>query len=206
MKQFSFILLVLILLSCGKKVTVKGRVYNPIDNKGIEGVDVQLSRSKVGFFSYDGAGSKVIENTTTDQDGNYLIDYRHNNRSFRLFFSVDEEKYINTEPVQYNISQQNNTIDLPLVPLSFLKLKINNVNCEGEGDEMQFRRIFMGEPVANWSSKRENCYFYESPEYFDVPMGWVTYEWKGIKSGQSFYYKDSIYLDKEEKGIFEILY
>ena len=202
---FIIILLAGFLFSCGKKVTVKGRVYNLIDNEGIEGVDVQLSRSKVGFFAYDGAGSKAIENTTTDQDGNYLISYRHNNRSFRLFFSVDEEQYINTEPVQYNISQQNNTIDVPLVSLSFLKLKISNVNCEDSDDEIFYQRHWLSGNESSNGVSQFGCFDYEG-EFFKVPMGAYKYTWDVTRNGVTESFEEEFYIDKGEEKVFEILY
>ena len=211
MKQFSFILLVLILLSCGKKVTVKGRVYNPIDNEGIEGIDVQLSRSKVGFFSYDGTGSQAIENTTTNQDGNYLINYRHNNRSFRLFFSVDEELYINAEPVQYNISQQNNTIDVPLVPVSYIKYHIENINCFDENDKVEIfscNEFLQQQCELAWGGQvgYNGCFESTTDNYAKSPSGKMYYHWIVTKNNTVTHHYDTLFLEPFQEHYFEILY
>ncbi|MEX1190746.1 MAG: hypothetical protein WEA99_02150, partial [Brumimicrobium sp.] len=102
--------------------------------------------------------------------------------------------------------KKNQNITFEFAPCAQLKLKIENVNCQGPNDEMQFRRLFLGQPAVNWSSKREGCYSFDSPSYFDVPMGWVTYEWKGIKGGNDFYFTDSIYLDENQNGLIELNY
>ena len=64
MKYLTLIFILLLLVSCGKKRTVHGRIYNPVNNKGIAGVNVYLMKEKI-CLGY-GCDDKVIESTTTE--------------------------------------------------------------------------------------------------------------------------------------------
>ena len=65
MKNFLLLYFLFLLLSaCGKKTTVKGRVYNPVTGEGIK---VIVIKPKISL-GYDGAGSKTVFETMTDEN------------------------------------------------------------------------------------------------------------------------------------------
>lgn len=217
MKQLIFItLLILLSISCGKKVTVKGRAYNALTNEGISDVSVNISREKANLtFSYDGAGSKSIDSDITDSDGKYSIDYRHKSRSYQMFFSYDEDRYIALNSQQYNLSQENKTIDFPLVPIGYLKQKVENVSCFDENDLLsivkshEIHKNDYGNEII-W----EGCVDWEysgsldgSPQgYVFVMMGWHYAKGFVIKNGVQTEIKDSIYVGEQEFVTWHIKY
>jgi hypothetical protein len=70
--KFLMALLVLSLLTtCGKvnRVTLKGRVLNPVTGEGIEGIKVVLKKSTSGFP----AGEKTVSSTYSASDGSFEL-------------------------------------------------------------------------------------------------------------------------------------
>ena len=53
------------------------------------------------------------------------------------------------------------------------KYNFENVNCISQNDSMRFQRFNNYADPIGWSSYREGCYQYESPNYFGVNSGWL---------------------------------
>ena len=68
------------MLSCGKDHTITGRVFNPVNDEGIANIKIIVSKEKINPipFSWDGAGAATEATTTTDANGNYLLNFHKN--------------------------------------------------------------------------------------------------------------------------------
>jgi hypothetical protein len=71
---------------------------------------------------------------------------------------------------------------------------------------MRFQRFNNYADPIGWSSYREGCYQYESPNYFGVNSGWLFNRCEIIRDGVVSYQLDSVYLDAGEYATFDIDY
>jgi hypothetical protein len=211
-----------LLLSCTKEgsvVSVEGRVYNPLTNEGVEGIEVKLIRSKAGGApGAQSAGYTAEDATVSDANGLYQL---KGTLGRSLEFYVKSSDYfaigignnnISGEPSEFSTiglkSGKHNKVDFWVVPYGQLRMKITNVDCQGEEDEMQYRfkRPFK-DWVNYWSNIAYGCFSYNDPNTFiKVPMGWNSFEWRVTKNGITNYFVDSIYVTENGENIFEINY
>jgi hypothetical protein len=201
--------LVLLLFSCGKQVTVKGRIYNPVTNLGIKDVEVIIGREKIGVpFSTDGTGGKILEQTTSDAEGNYSAQFRQKrSRAYYLGFKFDHEKYFNITSENQDVSDGGKTIDLPLVPASYIKFHIKNENCFDSNDKIFITLLddFGQYSISNgWGY--DGCSEYTDDKFNRIISGNLYFHWVVTKNNVSNHYYDTIYLVSFENKYYEILY
>lgn len=197
-----------LVVSCKKKVTITGRVYNPVTNEGISGVKVTLSKQKTGVpGSVDGSGAKIIASGLTDANGNYsFIEKLNKNKGYGIGFSYDGNLYyqIEGEYKSINAGEDNLIINWPLIPKGYVKGKIDNVNCFDSNDELKILRSYAHIPnlYGFENSIYSGCFHYEftgsidgSPQgYAYCPMGWHYATGTVTKNGITTPFKDSIYI------------
>ena len=193
------------LLGCtkvGKNMTIKGRAVNPITGEGIPGARVFLSRSKLDI----GSATKIVKETTTDENGSFEISklslshcYLHCDPSVAGdYYQIGWEKKKDVPLFDaFTISvKKGKTMhaDYYAVPYGNLILNINNVNCSGTGDVMNFHKKWVGfTDFENfYSSSREGCYSYTSPYPFQIPIGTYVYETKIVRSGITSFVYDTV--------------
>jgi hypothetical protein len=193
----------IVLLSCctkfGKNMTVKGEVLNPITGEGYSGVTVEMIQSEQSL-SFNG-GYKGVTHTLTDENGNFSISAT---RLAPVWVQVQAEDYKLGWDYkgQYSFMLKVNkgktmNLDYHIVPYGGIKLKINNINCEGGGDTMYFRKkwAIKSNDFDYWSSPRIGCYSYDG-EPFKLPMGEYIYETKVTRSGVVSYVYDTVFVPK----------
>nr|WP_299204432.1 hypothetical protein [uncultured Brumimicrobium sp.] len=206
MRYLFIILSCFIWVSCKKETSVIVTTINKVTGQPIAGVTI-FATEDLSWDPINKAKGAFFEGIT-DQNGKLVINFKmRNNGKYQLIQQIDGDGscWHNTKAIFLEYEKNQNVL-FEFAPCAQLKLKIDNVNCQGPGDKMQFRRLLLGTPFGTWSTEREGCYFFESPGYFDVPMGWIVYEWKGIQGGIEFYYIDSIYLNESENGSIELNY
>jgi hypothetical protein len=157
------------------------------------------------------------ENTTvyegyTDSEGKLFINFKYRrNAKYFIFISLPES-YCYLHSLSYPINKEKtNDIHFRLAPCAQLKLKIENVNCEGAGDnfklfhegsEVGFNNFADGDPIK----EGDGCYSYEGSSFSNVPMGRRFYRWEVTRSGTTEIFHDTIYLEEGEQRVYEILY
>ncbi|PKR79885.1 hypothetical protein CW751_12430, partial [Brumimicrobium salinarum] len=169
-KLLLFILATIILIGCNKKVTLKGRVLNPVTNQGIEGFTIAVSADT---WELPG-GAKPVGETTSDTNGDFVLEFKKSGYDF----SVYKEGYYNIGwyqngeilPGQLPVKDKGKTMhaDFYAVPYGELKLDINNVNCQGVTDTIWFRNKWLGYTgfESSYSTPRTGCYSYTSASPF----------------------------------------
>ena len=138
-KTPSLILVLLLDASCGKKTTVKGRVYNPVTGEGIPEIEVLVTKDKFSL-GYDGNGVKKIYSTKTDQNGEFVIEDRfRKSKTYKLYYIIDLEKYYMIQGEAENIGADSDGMQLeyPLIPAAYIKLSFLNVNCFDGNDHFE---------------------------------------------------------------------
>jgi hypothetical protein len=199
MKKLLILIVLIGVLSCKKKVTISGRVYNPITDQGIAGVKIDLRRDKYGLpGSVDGSGSKFIASTTTDEDGNYFFEERlSKNRPNRMSFNYDVDLFYNIETSQkiLNTDEINQVIDFKLINTGKLAEDITNINCYDANDllSIKYTQLNIQNYYENKYLNYKGCFFHDG-NFNSVPMGWYKYEGTVTKNGLTTPIKDSIYV------------
>src|SRR5690554_2189529 len=153
-KLILFFLASIVLISCNKKVTLKGRVLNPVTNQGIEGFTIAVSADT---WELPG-GAKPVGQTTSGADGSFVLKFKKSGYDF----SVYKEGYYNIGwyqngeilPGQLSVKDKgkNMKADFYAVPYGKLHWHIKNVNCEGITDSLWFKKKYeYGDDfIAGW--------------------------------------------------------
>jgi len=194
MKYITFIFSILLMVSCGKQRVVKGRVYNPVTGNGISGIEVQVRKGK-SCISYDGCGSKLLESTTTDANGNYSMQYRDKDDQYLLFkHNIDDFYRINSNIPGISGNQE---YDLLLVTKGYEQYSIINTSCFDINDKLtiteRYHKSIPSLILLNGDAVYSGCMNQTYPNTL-VPMGW--YVWKGsvTKNNITTPFSDSIYV------------
>ena len=213
MKKLVFLVLLCIILSaCGKDTTVSGRVYDPNTNQGIANIKVIVSKEKINPipFSWDGAGATTEATTTTDANGNYLLNFHKNkNRTYYLYFLNDDDLFykIESEMKFLETNEVNQIIDYKLVPSAFIKKKIKNINCFDENDKIEiYASDDFGEIPSNIPYTLIGCVDQTSATFGKTISGKIYYHWIVTKNNLTTHHYDTITLMPNEERYYEILY
>jgi hypothetical protein len=204
MRYLIITLMFMAFFSCKKKTMIKVHVENVATGEPY--VD-QLIYIRENPQNVNQENSTVYEGYT-DSEGKLFIDlkYRRNAKYF-IFVSLPES-YCYLHSLSYPINKEKtNDIHFRLAPCAQLKLKIENVNCEGAGDEMV---LYQGNQIGSFDFNQpwehDGCAFWESNGYSNVPMGEQYYRWEVTRSGTTEIFHDTIYLEEGEQRVYEILY
>lgn len=215
-KIVTYSLLLLVLLSCKKEYSIKVKVYNPVTQEPYANVHVSIQEqysNPVGGYN-NPTKYKILYEGFTNNNGELLITERfHKDRSYSISCErpdgIEGTCYFN-HPGGYAIfkdGKSDKEINFELVPCASLKLKINNVNCQGSSDKMV---LFQGNEVGNFDMtepwQHDGCVNWESNGYSIVPMGEQYYRWEVTKNNVTETYYDTIDLAAGEQRVYEINY
>ncbi|MCO5269849.1 MAG: carboxypeptidase-like regulatory domain-containing protein [Brumimicrobium sp.] len=202
------IILLLSLFSCtkfGKNVTVKGRVLNPITGEGISGVQIILKRSTLGGApGFQSGGSKIIKETTTDENGYYELNKLTLSGSVLMSAHIGDRHPIGWWKGGSYSSFQNLPIDLGktthadfhAVPYGKLRYTIKNVSCFDQYDSLLLYTNYQLSNVSEYQNSRTylGCFEYVGTVYTKFPMGWYYFSGNVIKNNITTSFKDSIFI------------
>ena len=215
MRFISVLLFTTILFSCTKFArtdTAKGRVLNPITGEGIPDVEMKLLKTTSGIPGEN----KAVKSTTTDANGSYEIS-KTGLKSYSLSCNLSTDYYPigwyvdgeikNTNTGNYSLKKGKTLhADFYAVPYGNIILDIQNVNCQGANDSMQFTRTYQFETSDNgYSSYRIGCYSYLS-QPFKVPIGYHYYKTKITRSGITTFVYDTIFVSETGTATIHIDY
>ena len=207
---FFIIVLGVTFMSCNRKTTLKGRVLNPVTNQGIEGFTIAVSKDT---WELPG-GAKTVGETTSDANGDFVLKFKKSGYDF----SVYKEGYYNIGwyqngeilPGQLSVKDKgkNMKADFYAVPYGSSKANINNVNCQGVADTAYFKLKYILSPSLYdyWSPPKVGCYSHSDNNAATRPIGeyiWIT---KVIRSGNTTYQYDTVFVSESGTSIFNINY
>lgn len=197
----------LFLISCNKEtVYFHVKIINPATGEGYANHKFYIKSSRTGM---NGENVKTRYSGTTNDNGEAIVRLKVNKDTWFLTCeAVPNTCYINNPKQHYsNRSDKNPEFIFEIAPCAQLKLKIQNVNCEGPSDLLNFKNKYSyTQWESGWSTDRFGCYTWESPEYFNVPAGWRIYHWRVIRPSETVIYEDSIFLNAGQDHMFEMLY
>src|SRR5690554_1603352 len=204
MKYLIFIIVLFSFMSCKKKTMIKVHVENVAT--GAPYIN-QLIYIREDSQWADKPNSTVYEGYT-DNNGMLFIEFKYRKDAKYSIFINLPDNYCYIHSLSYPINQEKtNDIHFRLDACAQLKLKIDNVNCQGAGDEMV---LFQGNQVGNFDFNQpwehDGCAFWVSNGYSNVPMGEQYYRWEVTRSGNTETFYDTIYLQEGEQKLYEINY
>ena len=215
MKYIPFILFILLISSCGKKNQIKVTAKNAATGEGYADLGFRIREIKP-YTTPTGEVQEVVYEGTLNQNGEAIVDIRLKNRSYVITTIVAPETenvcYVNNTSYNFHRDDDNLKFDFLFAPCAYLKLKIENVNCEGPDDN--FKLFYEGRQVGGQGSgivgaqmrDEDGCYFHEASSFSDVPMGERYYRWEVTRNGVTEEFHDTIYLEEGEQKVYEILY
>lgn len=198
MKIIVFLLLALFFVSCEKETTMHITAKNLVTGQVYPNLKYYVVEYKSGTF--EGKYHTILEGTLNGNGEVFLTEKLKKNRLYVVRVEGPENVcYQTPEEVSYTYSiseGENPTFDFRFAECAYLKLNINNINCMGTTDTMNFRSQYSYmNPDGSWSTDRIGCYNYLSPSYFNVPEGWRVYELRIKRNGFVSFKKDSIFLN-----------
>lgn len=211
MKQFLFILAVLILTSCNKNKTgsfvVDGQVKNYTTGSGEANVQIQVFEVSASGVN---SGSVLIETAYSKADGSYSIEFQRN--LVEEYDFVFSKSNFFTQTIVKNFdalsTQNENLINLSLKPAGWIQFQIKN-NAPGvAGDQL---KIYKEEDEEFCSDCCPYGYYYFDGANVDetwtcgsiADTYFVFHYWDLLGS---FYKKDSVQLIQGDTIIYPINY
>jgi hypothetical protein len=207
MKHLIYIAIIfLFATSCKKKTAVVIQAQDiTSDGAAYAGQKYAVAETWTPFYE---TKSKIVAEGFLDANGKASFNLKMNrNRRYILGVSEPDNICYGGLVQHYLEHEKNNTVNFEYAECAYIKLKIDNVNCQGQGDEMV---LFQGNQVGNFDFnqpwKHDGCAFWESNGYSTVPMGEQYYRWEVTRSGNTSTYYDTIYLQEGEQMMYEINY
>lgn len=201
--------LIVLLFSCAKERTIKVSAINPATDVGYADLRITIYASKTGA---NGEKLTKVYEGYLNENGEVYATFKVKKGRYYVIKCQSPPNvnvcYTNNTTYTYDIHDPNNKeFIFEIAPCAQLKLNIQNVNCEGPNDLLNFKNKYnYTEWGSGWSTDRLGCYTYESPEYFEVPAGWRIYQWRVIRPSGTIIYTDSIYLNAGQNHTFEMFY
>ena len=210
-KLILFIIAIIVLISCSRKVTLKGRVLNPVTNQGIEGFTIAVSADT---WELPG-GAKLVGETTSDANGDFVLEFKKSG----YYFSVYKEGYYsigwyqNGEilPGQLSVGNgKNMKADFYAVPYGKLMGHIKNVNCESQNDTMWFKMKYeYGDdflPGWSFATPRIGCVDFSTNNPDKKEMGNHIVMIKIKKPSGTIIRYDTVFVNKDGITYYELFY
>src|SRR5690554_4116782 len=175
-------------VSCKKEtsVVIQAKDYNTGDGTAYAGQEYAVSESWTPFQE---TKSKIVATGFLDDNGKASFNLKmKNNRKYVLGVSEPDNICYGGLMQHYLDHEKNNTVTFEYAECVYIKIKIDNVNCQGPGNEMV---LFQGNQVGNFDFNQpwehDGCAFWESNGYSTVPMGEQYYRLASHPSTSNLY-------------------
>src|SRR5690554_1739113 len=203
MKYLIFIITAVLLFSCSKERVIKVKTINKVTGAPMPHVTIYIIEQYT-----NNKPNKTVFDGETDSNGDLIIDLKFkNNGKYIIYQAQVENSCWHNEKSVFLEYKENNNVTFEFAPCAQLKLKIDNVNCQGIGDKfVLYRKNQIGSIDGNFAWEHDGCAFWETNGYSNVPMGKKYYRWEVTRSGNTTTYYDTIYLQEGEQKLYEINY
>jgi hypothetical protein len=205
--------LIVLLFSCAKERTIKVSAINPATDAGYADLRITIYASKTGA---DGEELTQVYEGYLDDNGEDYATFKVKKGRYYVIKCQSPTNvnvcYTNNTTYTYDIHDPNNKeFIFEIAPCAQLKLKIQNVNCEGPNDH--FKLFYNGRQVGGQDGligavvkDEQGCYTFEQAHWSDVPMGKRYYKWEVTRSTGTTVTYDTIALNQGEQKVYNINY
>ncbi len=207
MKIVMIACMLFLVISCGKHNTIKVTAKNAATGEGFADLGFRIYRIRP-YTTPTGQIQDLVYEGNFNNNGEAVVDLRiRKNRTYKITtISPGPMCYINNTSYTFGSNHSNFKFDFLFAPCAYLKLKIENVNCEG-GDLMV---LYQGNQIGSFNFNQpwehNGCAYWESNGYSDIPMGEQYYRWEVTRNGVTQEFHDTIYLEAGEYKFYEINY
>ena len=204
-KLFLILIIGVLFISCKKERTFHITAKNAATGAPYPGLYYEVVCEWKGPFENK---YKTVGSGQLDANGEvYFTKRLDKNSSYSITVEEPDNTCYNKDVYLYPGGETNFEAAFEFAECAYLKLNINNVNCQGAEDTMRFRTRYSYSDWEGWSGARIGCYSYQTPYPFEVPSGWRIYEWEVNRNGVISTYVDSIYLNEGiDNGFFQMNY
>lgn len=200
-----YLLALLLLVSCNKERNIHVKAVNPVTNEPYSDLRVVITSSKTGL---NGEVVKTVYDGNLNSDGEAMINLKiKKNRSYAIRCEQPPNNCY-TKELQYYYTvhdEENPSFLFEYAECGYLKLKIDNINCDGPDDKIFFNRTWLEKNSYGNGVTKEGCFSFEG-DFFELPEGQYLYEWEVTRNGNTTYYDSIFFINKGEEYVFEINY
>ena len=206
--KYQAIILLLLLVSCKKEITVRVQVKDKVTANGIPNSHVRIIEK-----TNKSTGASTIYNEFfdgyTDSNGELVITkYFNTNYSYQMYASTQSSSNCYTNEISkslFTVAYENEEVVFEYAECAKLKLSIHNVNCLNSMDSIFYKRFWVSGNTNPIGVSQLGCFQYDG-NYFNVPYGEYRYEWDVTKNGNTIHYDTTFYLDIGDSAIVTMNY
>ncbi len=206
MRTILFLVLTLVMASCGKKRTIHITATNGATGVRYAGLQYFVVSStttgggekykteKSGFLNENGEATEVVREKQF--------------RTYAVHVVEPENSCYNKEITMYfgGANDKKGHFDFVFAECAYLKQHIENVNCEGGLDVFHVRDRYSYTDWTGWSIDLSGCYSNINGDYSAVPAGKRYFQWRVSRQSGITEGLDSINLAPGEYKILTINY
>jgi len=209
MKNLIILFLVsLTLLSCKKERAFHITATNVATGERIPNLHYYVVEASAGSFEEK---TKTIREGYLDANGEAKFNMKIKNKK-HVIRVVEPENNCYSENISLTFgSKEDFKADFKFAPCGYIKIKINNVNCEGPSDDFKlyntFNQVDFIQSLATTPVRfGTGCYVYAATDFSSIPMGKRMYKWEVTRSGVMNVFYDTIMINEGEYRVYEINY
>ncbi|MBU2019367.1 MAG: hypothetical protein KJ941_06960 [Bacteroidetes bacterium] len=195
------------ILACNKRrdEVFHIKAINPVTGLPYAGLRWNIFATKTGN---DGEKIVLEKEGILDGNGEAFISLKvKTNHTYNIGCNLPENNcYFNKSNITYAYQDPKKPdFIFEFAPCAQFKLSVINANCNGPTDKIEFRRTWNVDQVLLNYVTREGCdNFYG--DYFGLPMGSYTYDWKVTRNGVTNSYDSTFYLNENQSFEFNLNY
>ena len=206
MNRILIIPLLLLFASCKKEETsFKIEAVNIASGTPLSNLEYYITST------HDVNGSetvKVEKSGKLDPNGEALVQVKiKKGRTYIIrILEPDGICYRNAKSLEYKEGDgENPTFRFELSACAYIRYVIQNINCQGDNDLMNFRTRYSFTKWGNWSKNYSGCYNYaQYPN--EVPAGAMHLEWKTKRNGITAIDSNNVYLSPGQLKTYYLYY
>jgi hypothetical protein len=206
MRNLLVFLGVVLLASCSKERSLHISAKNADTGAPYPGLTYYVVEEKTGN---QGEEFTTVATGQLDSNGEKMVAVKiKKNRSYTIRVA-EPPNWCYNKKVSYSYAIQDDSSPhfvFEFAECAYLKLNINNVNCQGTTDTMNFRSRYSYSNWEGWSTDRTGCYIFNAADFIQVPQGWRIYNWMVKRGGVQTEFTDSVYLSSGAQVVFNMNY
>ena len=208
MRTILFLVLTLVIASCGKKRTIHITATNGATGEPYAGLQYFVVSSTT---TGDGEKYKTEKSGFLNENGEATEVVREKQfRTYAVRVVEPENSCYNKEITMYfgGANDKNGHFDFVFAECAYLKFRYQNISCQGASDHIEITRITNLDGYTGFYNPAvyDGCIDYTMPDYVQVPMGYWYFSWDVTKNGITNSFSDTIFLNVGEQKYYEFNY